>query len=499
MEDRSGKARLRLSALLLVIAPLMWSTASVLPVHAQAPNMLYGANISTALGARKTAEMGLGWVRLYYPEQVSEAEHYGLKVLLLLGWESALTDLESWGNYVYEIVSRYRGRIAAYQICNEPNLAEMWHKPQHADPTEYVAFLREAYRRAKQADPNCLIVSAGMATNGGYGTLAMDDVEFIRGMYAAGAKPYFDVLGSHPYGFAYAPEDALSNPVHCFRRVEQQRAIMVQYGDAAKPIWATEFGWIIDPGEGCHYYGDWPSRWWQRVSPQTQADYLVRACRYARTNWPWMGLMFVWNMDYSTVSWNDYCAQTSWFAILNYDGTPRPAYLALAQMVQGPATPTATGTPSWSTPTPTASATPGSGSGIVAGRVLLQGRSNHWGTLVSVGGHSAVTGEDGSFRIEGVPAGMHELDAQMPGYLRYRYLALVVHRDERVILPDVLLRAGDINGDDVVNLFDLVAVAIRYGAQVPGGTPEDVNGDREVNLFDLVLVSTNYGATRSGM
>jgi hypothetical protein len=264
--------------LLVLLSDCLW------PVHAEIPKLGYGTNVATALGMRKTDDMGFQWVRIYFPEQANEAEPYDLKVLLLIGWEAPLTDVQSWGDYVYDVVSQYRGRIEAYQICNEPNLAEMRHKPQHADPAEYVAFLREGYQRAKESDPNCIIVSAGLAVSGGAGTLAMHDVQFLRGMYAAGAKSYFDVLGSHPYGFAYAPDDAASNLVHCFRRVEQQRAVMVQYGDVAKPIWITEFGWIIDPGEECHGFDGWPGRWWQRVPAGTQADYLVRAYRFARTN-----------------------------------------------------------------------------------------------------------------------------------------------------------------------------------------------------------------------
>ena len=475
----------------LILLMLFCPVHSLL-VHGQVAYTGYGTNIASSVGARKTAEMGFEWVRIYFPEQVEEAERYGLKVLLLLGWELPLTDVQSWGNAVYEIVSRYRGRIAAYQICNEPNLAEMWHKPRYADPAEYVAYLREAYLRAKAADPHCIIVSAGLAVNGGVGDLAMDDVQFLRGMYAAGAKPYFDVLGAHPYGFGYAPEDASSNPIHCFRRVEQYRQVMVQYGDAAKPIWATEFGWIIDPGQTCYGYDGWPSRWWQRVSAQTQADYLVRACRYARTNWPWMGLMFVWNLDYGLVPWNDYCDQKSWFAILNQDGTPRPAYGALANMVREQATPTPTRTAT-RTPAPSMTPTPSFNTGTITGRILLQGRENHQGILVSVDGHSATTGADGSFRIAGVPAGTHELIAQMASYLRHRSAALTVRESGETAVADILLLAGDINGDNTVDLFDLVLIAGRYGTQVVGSAPEDVNGDGAINLFDAVLTSGNYG------
>ena len=483
--------------------------------HAQNPAPGYGVNVASTYGMRKTAEMGFRWVRVYYPAQVNDAEPYGLKVLLLLGWEQPLTDVQNFGDSVYSIVSQYRGRIAAYQICNEPNLAEMWHKPKYADPAEYVAYLREAYVRAKQADPNCIIVSAGLALNGGAGDLAMDDVEYIRGMYAAGAKPYFDVLGCHPYGFAYEPEDATSNPIHCFRRAEQEHAVMAEYDDGAKPVWATEFGWIIDPGLVCRDYDGWPGRWWQRVSPQVQADYLLRAFSYARTHWPWMGVMFVWNLDYDLVPWNSYCDQKSWFAILNHDGSARPAYSTLARMAGVPPTPTPTNTATsvpiptqtslpTSTPThtlvptpaytPTPMGTPVPGTGILVGRVLLQGRSRHAGSVISMGGHSGTTQDDGGFRVQNIPPGLHDLSVQMPGYIQYRQSGLTLEPDQTLTLPEIALHAGDINGDGVVDLFDLVSISTRYGAQVPAGTPEDVNGDGQVTLLDLVLVSSNYGA-----
>jgi hypothetical protein len=500
----------------LSLALVLWLPASPLrSAHAQNPDTGYGVNVASERGVQRTAEMGLGWIRIYYPEQLVAAERYGLKVLLLLGWEQPLNDVQSWGDSVFETVSRYRGRVAAYQICNEPNLAEMWHRPTHAEPAEYVTFLREAYQQAKSADPDCIIVSAGLAINGGAGDAAMDDVQFLRGMYAAGARPYFDVLGSHPYGFGYAPEDNWSNPVHCFRRVEQERAVMVQNGDSAKPVWATEVGWIMEPPSHCSGYDGWPGWWWQRVSAQTQADYLVRAFRFSSANWPWMDLMFVWNMDYNLLPWNEYCDPKGWFALLNSDGTQRPAFWSLQALAKGPTDPTARPSPtpsatSTSSPVPAATRTPTpgptatypllptptgvAGTGSVQGRVLLQGRSHHLGILVMIGGQNIQTGDDGAFVVFGVPAGTQELLTHMSSYLRGAEFGVEVRSGQVTFLPDILLRGGDINADDNVNLFDLVAVGSHYGTQGPA-QPEDVNGDSEVNVFDLVLVGINYGAS----
>lgn len=51
---------------------------------------------------------------------------------------------------------------------------------------------------------------------------------------------------------------------------------------------------------------------------------------------------------------------------------------------------------------------------------------------------------------------------------------------------------GDVNGDGVANLFDLVAVSVRWDQEATDGVPEDLNADGQINLFDLVAVAANY-------
>ena len=50
---------------------------------------------------------------------------------------------------------------------------------------------------------------------------------------------------------------------------------------------------------------------------------------------------------------------------------------------------------------------------------------------------------------------------------------------------------GDINGDGIVNILDLVLVAGRFGQS--GQDSADVNGDGIVNILDLVLVAGAFG------
>ena len=48
---------------------------------------------------------------------------------------------------------------------------------------------------------------------------------------------------------------------------------------------------------------------------------------------------------------------------------------------------------------------------------------------------------------------------------------------------------ADVNGDGMVNIFDLTLVAHAFGTDNPEG---DVNGDGMVNIFDLVIVAEGF-------
>ena len=55
------------------------------------------------------------------------------------------------------------------------------------------------------------------------------------------------------------------------------------------------------------------------------------------------------------------------------------------------------------------------------------------------------------------------------------------------------LLQADVNGDGIINIVDLVTVAIKFGQSITPGDVADVNGDGVVNIVDLVIVGTNFG------
>jgi hypothetical protein len=126
-------------------------------------------------------------------------------------------------------------------------------------------------------------------------------------MLQSGAGECFDALGYHPYGFA-APYDAAPGSADCgandfcFRGVEAMREIMLDEFRVDKPVWATEFGWIIDPADvgrpECLGDPSLAGREWQFVSQQEQAENLRGAYEWAEANYAWMGPMFLFSYGF---------------------------------------------------------------------------------------------------------------------------------------------------------------------------------------------------------
>jgi len=276
---------------------------------------------------------------------VRMTEEAGLKLIARLdrspGWTGAGApngppqQYEDFGDFCYAMASRYKGRIQAYQIWNEPNLAREW-GGQPPNPQEYTRLLRIAYTRIKEADPEAVVISAGLTPTGTSSAEVMPDTTYLEQMYQAGFQNYCDMLGAHAAGYKAPPEispdeaAAKDGPYggerfFCFRRVEDLRAIMERYGDGERRMAILEFGWTSDP---IH-----PAYSWHAVTEQQKADYMVRAFRYAEQHWqPWiavMTLIYIADSDW-TEEREEY-----WWAI-TYPGYPdanvRPAYQALKEM-----------------------------------------------------------------------------------------------------------------------------------------------------------------------
>src|SRR5205814_7935433 len=151
------------------------------------------------------------------------------------------------GDYVEAVVSRYRGQLRYYQIWNEPNLSVDWGR-RPVDAAAATELLREGYNRAKAADPDITVLAPALAPTISETAEAMNDLVFLQDMYDAGAARYFDIASVQAYGLRSGPDDRrLGENDVTFSRPVLFREVMVRNGDAAKPIWTSEFGWNVPP------------------------------------------------------------------------------------------------------------------------------------------------------------------------------------------------------------------------------------------------------------
>lgn len=249
------------------------------------------------------------------------------------------TDLGAYTDFVREFTTHYRGRVAAVQIWNEPNLGVEWDgEPLNA--VRYTDMLRRADQAAKQGDPNVLVVSAAMAPTKAEPPIGISDLTFYEEMYQAGARGSFDVLAVNVYGLGAPPDDRRLSPDRFnVSRPILVHDIMTRYGDTTTPVWATEFGYNSLP-KG--WNGE-PSIWGDNVDEQTQARYLVGGLTRMKEEWPWMGAVFIWGFRWAErpgIFGKDPINPVGppkpepYFALVNYDFTPRPAWNAVRQFAR---------------------------------------------------------------------------------------------------------------------------------------------------------------------
>ncbi len=293
----------------------------------------------------------------YVDDIADQIRRYGLKPVIRIdrppAWASGTwqpkvppANPDDFGDFMAALVQHMGNRVAGYVIFNEPNLRSEW-GGQVPDAAQYMQILRAAYGRAKAVNPKVTIVSAPLAP-GGPSTDLVKDADFLQQMYDQGLKNAADVIGLNALGFKYAPDDRSDPYGMSYANVETLRSVMVANGDSGKQVWVLEMGWLLDTATEL---GGWN---WAKVSESQRSAYLTRAFEKAFNEWPWTGVLFVWNLDFSVYApASSDGPEMPYFSLLNVDGSPRPSYYALAGAPKPPATYTPTASPtSTATPTP---------------------------------------------------------------------------------------------------------------------------------------------------
>ena len=129
--------------------------------------------------------------------------------------------IAAFGRYSERLARRYRGRVAAWEVWNEPNLHDYW----QSTPERYVQLMRAAYEGVKRGDPDAIVVG---------GSLSGVDMVYLRRILAAGGARWMDALSVHPYTFGWLPEDS-----YLLRELRGASAAMAAAGRSPS-LWVTE-------------------------------------------------------------------------------------------------------------------------------------------------------------------------------------------------------------------------------------------------------------------
>jgi hypothetical protein len=195
------------------------------------------------------------------------------------------------------LAQRYDSSLAAIEIWNEPDEVNEAYLAGPNKATSYAAMLRAAYPAIKQVDPNVAVLAGSLVGSNG---------AFLRALYAAGIKGYYDGLAVHYYHLTLAS----------LRSIHETQ---VANGDAT-PLWLDEFGW-----SSC-----WPRRKIEQeqacVTARTQAQNITNTFR-ALASVPYVAAVVLYKLQ-------DSSAED--FGVVSADTVHKPAFAALARALASP-------------------------------------------------------------------------------------------------------------------------------------------------------------------
>jgi Glycosyl hydrolase catalytic core len=211
------------------------------------------------------------------------------------GWPPV--DPSAYAHFVGYLAQRYGSALAAIEIWNEPDQSNEAYFGGPNKAERYTAVLRAAYPAIKAADPHVAVLGGSFVGSNG---------NFLRALYAAGAKGYYDGLAVHFYTLTLGALRAIHE-------------VQIANGDHT-PLWLSEFGW-----SSC-----WPAQKIQQeqgcVTPATQALNLTNMFRsLAKTSY--VAAELVYKLQDSREE--DFGALTS-------TGARKPAFNALASVFSSP-------------------------------------------------------------------------------------------------------------------------------------------------------------------
>jgi Cellulase (glycosyl hydrolase family 5) len=207
------------------------------------------------------------------------------------------SDPAYYGAFTAYLAKRYGAGLAAIEVWNEPDQANEDYLAGPSKPERYAALLRAAYPAIKAVDPGLPVLAGSLVGSNGV---------FLRALYAAGIKGYYDGLAVHFYNLTLGS----------LRSIHE---VQLANGDNT-PLWLDEFGW-----SSC-----WPAQSIEQeqacVTPKLQGSDLASTYREL-VHTPWVAAAVMYKLADST---------SEDFGLTNTSGARKPAFAAFANALASP-------------------------------------------------------------------------------------------------------------------------------------------------------------------
>jgi hypothetical protein len=216
---------------------------------------------------------------------------------------------QAFTDFVTTLVKRYP-QAAALEVWNEPNLTEFW--AGTLDVARYAQLVDLAYAAVKQAEPS-MPVLGGALNNSEYDAPGTINYPNYLQLFLE-QKPHMDALSIHDYPHAG------SDPTWYEETLDTARSNLDKAGLTTMPVWVTELG-VSTTGDGAATPADQATRLIGMLAELDKRQYVKAAVIHTMIPPPGPAD----NIEYG-------------FAVLNADGSTKPAYCAIraARKATGP-------------------------------------------------------------------------------------------------------------------------------------------------------------------
>lgn len=268
-------------------------------------------------------------------------------------------DFQQAARFFQRISARYKGCVQAIEVWNEMNLDREWRIPSGKILAEdYVRFLDVVVPAIREIDPAIVIVMGALSPTGasqsGDGRdFFKDDYVYMDEFVAAGGPARVDCIGVHLNGYNMPPDklwnEGYNDPTAKFRGPFDNpnhswsfKSTLFDYrAKTGKPLCITEFGWAsmenLKRKDGTPVQGA-PTGFDFALdnTEKEQADWIVQGFKIMRES-GFVRFAIIFNLDYIQKIGpepDDPSANVSPYSITRRDGSPRPAFEAVAAMVK---------------------------------------------------------------------------------------------------------------------------------------------------------------------